>query len=172
MKLRRRDTGEEWTLGEGQLIGRLSECDLRLEDPSVSRRHARVERDPAGVSEWRLVDLGSSNGCFHNGRRGASFPLRPGDLVTFGSVPCDVVGDEGDSNPSSLAAEAATSETELSAVHRERSRIRSELRRGSRSRGLGDLDQQPLGVKLLALGIALAVLVGVTLLVRWLSGLA
>jgi len=92
--------------------------------------------------------------------------------VTFGSVPCDVVGDEGDSNPSSLAAEAATSETELSAVHRERSRIRSELRRGSRSRGLGDLDQQPLGVKLLALGIALAVLVGVTLLVRWLSGLA
>ncbi len=40
------------------LIGRAEECDIRIEDPSVSRRHARLHFG----EELRIVDLGSSNG--------------------------------------------------------------------------------------------------------------
>lgn len=45
-------------------IGRDGGCDLVLTDLTVSRRHARLERDGAG---WRLEDLGSTNGTRLNG---------------------------------------------------------------------------------------------------------
>ena len=46
------------------MLGRGTDCDLRLVDPGVSRHHAelRVEDD-----EVVLVDLGSTNGTFVNG---------------------------------------------------------------------------------------------------------
>ncbi|HEV8247317.1 MAG TPA: sigma 54-interacting transcriptional regulator [Polyangiaceae bacterium] len=45
------DTGEF-------LIGRSEECEIHIDDPSVSRRHARLEVGPV----LRIVDLGSANG--------------------------------------------------------------------------------------------------------------
>jgi pSer/pThr/pTyr-binding forkhead associated (FHA) protein len=41
------------------IVGRATECDVQLAENSVSRRHARVYRQPDG---WRVVDLGSRNG--------------------------------------------------------------------------------------------------------------
>ncbi|MGN1073271.1 MAG: sigma 54-interacting transcriptional regulator [Bradymonadia bacterium] len=42
-------------------IGSHPDCDFSLEDPSISRQHARIELDEAG---YRLVDLGSKNGTY------------------------------------------------------------------------------------------------------------
>ena len=65
-------------------IGRDSRCDLLIEDTTVSRWHARLER---AAGRWLLTDLGSTNGTRLNGWRvGQPVPVRAGDLVTFGSA--------------------------------------------------------------------------------------
>ena len=65
-------------------IGRAGECDLVLTDTTVSRLHARLDRDGAG---WRLQDLGSTNGTRLNGWLVSSpVPVQAGDQVSFGAV--------------------------------------------------------------------------------------
>ena len=68
--------------GETMLVGRSRECDLRVDDPNVSRRHAELRRDPGGG--WVIADLGSTNGVKVNGRRVDSALLSPGDEVLLG----------------------------------------------------------------------------------------
>jgi pSer/pThr/pTyr-binding forkhead associated (FHA) protein len=48
------------------LIGRQKGAQILLEGPKVSRRHARIF---LGNNEFRVEDLGSSNGTFLNGER-------------------------------------------------------------------------------------------------------
>lgn len=67
--------------GDSMLIGRSRECDVRIDDPNVSRKHAELRRDG---EEWSVVDLGSTNGIRVNGRRVESARLSPGDEITFG----------------------------------------------------------------------------------------
>ena len=65
-------------------IGRRSDCDLRIADLSVSRLHAQLDRTEDG---WLLSDLGSHNGTRLNGWRVREpVPVRPGDVVQFGSA--------------------------------------------------------------------------------------
>ena len=65
-------------------IGRDRDCDLFINDMTVSRLHARLARDDQG---WVLTDLGSTNGTRLNGWRvRAAVPVRSGDLILFGSV--------------------------------------------------------------------------------------
>jgi hypothetical protein len=63
------------------LLGRGTDCDLRLVDPGVSRHHAelRVEED-----QVVLVDLGSTNGTFVNGQPVRRVVLTDGTNVTLG----------------------------------------------------------------------------------------
>lgn len=65
------------------VVGRADNCDLRLEDSSVSSEHARLVRDSAG---WRVVNLLSTNGTFVNDRKVSSSALANGDRVRFGRV--------------------------------------------------------------------------------------
>jgi DNA-directed RNA polymerase subunit RPC12/RpoP len=78
----------EWTR-----IGRSLAADVRLDDPTVSRRHALIVRHPEGV---RLLDDRSLNGVFVNDARVESRVLKDGDEVIIGryrvtmiSVPAD-----------------------------------------------------------------------------------
>lgn len=68
-----------WTVGRGQ------ENDLILDDQWISRNHAILQTTDTG--DFYLIDLGSRNGTFVNGRR-VSIPvtLRNGDQVTFGKT--------------------------------------------------------------------------------------
>ncbi|MEZ4471503.1 MAG: FHA domain-containing protein [bacterium] len=61
--------------GRVATIGRHPDCDLRLLDPSISRRHAQVLLGPAGVT---ITDLGSSAGIYANDRHVQEATLRPG----------------------------------------------------------------------------------------------
>jgi two-component system cell cycle response regulator len=63
-------------------FGRSSECDVCVEDPGVSRRHARVMRSPDGG--FCVEDLGSTNGSFVGMRRTSLSELSSGDHVQLG----------------------------------------------------------------------------------------
>ncbi len=65
------------------VIGRGSDCDLALEEPGLSRRHAIVETLPEGLF---LRDLGSANGSFLNGTRVRDAALKHGDQIVLDSV--------------------------------------------------------------------------------------
>ena len=65
------------------VIGRSRECDVRLADTNVSRRHAELRQD--GATYW-LVDLGSTNGTDLNGRHVEREKLSDGDVITIGST--------------------------------------------------------------------------------------
>jgi len=69
-------------------IGRASskaDWEVSLQDPSVSRPHARLELID---TNWMLYDLGSANGTLVNGTpvNEKGRVLRDGDVITFGST--------------------------------------------------------------------------------------
>jgi len=67
------------------LIGRGKDNDIVLLEQDVSREHARLQHGPQG---WTLIDLGTTNGTFVNGKRLPAqdpYLLRPGDRITIGS---------------------------------------------------------------------------------------
>jgi predicted RNA-binding Zn-ribbon protein involved in translation (DUF1610 family) len=66
----------EWTR-----IGRSLAADVRFDDPTVSRRHALVVRQPDGV---RVLDDRSLNGVFVNGARIEGKVLQDGDEIIVG----------------------------------------------------------------------------------------
>jgi transcriptional regulator with PAS, ATPase and Fis domain len=67
----------------GELVlGREEACTVRLEGSDVSRRHAVIERQPAGGLQIR--DLGSRNGVRVNGKPVPAAPLEAGDVVRIG----------------------------------------------------------------------------------------
>jgi pSer/pThr/pTyr-binding forkhead associated (FHA) protein len=71
-------------LGTGVMhIGRGLSADLRLDEKSVSRRHAMLVHRPTGP---RLLDDRSSNGTFVNGRQIVQADLHNGDVLVLGRV--------------------------------------------------------------------------------------
>lgn len=66
----------------GIVVGRGQEADLVVDDPAVSRRHARVAAGPGGG--FHIEDLGSANGTFVAGRRVKLAPLSSGDAIQLG----------------------------------------------------------------------------------------
>jgi hypothetical protein len=66
----------EWTR-----IGRSLAADVRFDDPTVSRRHALIVRQPDGV---RVLDDRSLNGVFVNGARIEGQTLKDGDEILVG----------------------------------------------------------------------------------------
>lgn len=66
----------EWTR-----IGRSLAADVRFDDPTVSRRHALIVRQPDGL---RVLDDRSLNGVFVNGERVKWSTLADGDEIVIG----------------------------------------------------------------------------------------
>ena len=67
--------------GSRVVLGRSRDCDVTLDDPNVSRRHAELRREGG---TWVVADLGSTNGVKVNGRRVNDHPLTPGDEIVLG----------------------------------------------------------------------------------------
>jgi pSer/pThr/pTyr-binding forkhead associated (FHA) protein len=63
-------------------IGRHSDNDLTIQDPSVSRQHAEIHRKRDG--SFTITDLGSVNGVFVNQKKIESATLADGDIVEIG----------------------------------------------------------------------------------------
>jgi FHA domain/Zinc-ribbon containing domain len=78
------ENGEQRTIAltrEWTRVGRSLAADVRFDDPTVSRRHALIVRNPDGV---RLLDDRSLNGVFVNGSRVDGKTLQDGDEIIVG----------------------------------------------------------------------------------------
>lgn len=75
--------GTEYPLEKTELqLGRDLSNDIVINDPEVSRRHARLILQSEG---YILEDLGSTNGTFIRGQRlAAPVVLKPGESITIG----------------------------------------------------------------------------------------
>jgi pSer/pThr/pTyr-binding forkhead associated (FHA) protein len=84
MRFRLRYLHHDLELSEGQfVVGRSAACQLSLDDPLVSRRHAMLVVTDWGVT---LEDLDSRNGVIVNDQRiSRPTPLQPGDRIVIGS---------------------------------------------------------------------------------------
>lgn len=76
----------EFELAPGtHLAGRARDAQVSIDDPAVSRYHARIVVAARGVAT--VEDLGSRNGTYLNGQRLAAVaPLHEGDRVRIGPV--------------------------------------------------------------------------------------
>jgi hypothetical protein len=75
-------TGEAFPLERTQTtVGRTPDCDIFLDDVTVSRRHAIVAR---GANGFTIEDLGSLNGTFLNRHRIEKADLENGDELQIG----------------------------------------------------------------------------------------
>jgi pSer/pThr/pTyr-binding forkhead associated (FHA) protein len=70
------------------IVGRSPTCDVRIDDRTVSRRHAKLVR--AGRRIW-VEDLESSNGTYLNGKPTRCASLAPGDVLCFGKLTVRIV---------------------------------------------------------------------------------
>lgn len=86
-------------------IGRLATAHLSLEDDRISRIHAVVEVSPEGAVS--IIDMGSAEGTFVNGKKVSRSPLRPGDSVGVGGLRL-VLEAPGAAAPAPAPAPAAT----------------------------------------------------------------
>jgi ABC transport system ATP-binding/permease protein len=65
------------------VVGRSEEANLRIDDASISRAHARLDGDE---QQWTISDLDSINGIMINGQRRDDYLLKSGDVIELGVV--------------------------------------------------------------------------------------
>lgn len=76
--------GECWPIGAASLfIGRSGQCDVTVNDPTVSRRHCEIYAQNGSI---HLRDLGSSNLTLVNGQPVKSTQIQPGNRITVGTA--------------------------------------------------------------------------------------
>jgi pSer/pThr/pTyr-binding forkhead associated (FHA) protein len=71
--------------GRPAVVGRGRQCEIPIEDDTVSSRHARLEVNAQG-QRVTVTDLHSSNGTFINGSRINSGQAELGDVLRFGNA--------------------------------------------------------------------------------------
>jgi serine/threonine-protein kinase len=105
-------TGRRIALPEGEfVVGRETDCQLVLDDPQASRRHAVFVRRSTSLE---VKDLGSRNGVLVNSARVQSALLRVGDRVQVGSITFKVLPATTPRPPVSSSNKTAQAPTALS----------------------------------------------------------
>src|SRR5690349_16740707 len=75
--------GARYPLADSPMVlGRGNDCDIRINDHSVSRRHARIQ---PGADGYYAVDLQSTNGTFVNDVPASICKLKDGDYLRVGN---------------------------------------------------------------------------------------
>jgi predicted component of type VI protein secretion system len=128
MPFRLRHLQHDFELGLGEFaIGRSPECQLSLDDPLVSRKHALLVVSPESVL---IKDLGSRNGVVVNGTKiDTSRVLLDGDRIVIGSQEMTIMSRPAATSPQYVRRTTTGAQT-LSSMSRphslEPSRIPSE----------------------------------------------
>jgi len=78
--------------GQTVTIGRLTTCDVPLDDEAASRRHCALYGREGGCV---VADLQSANGTFVNDQRVSTVDVQPGDRIRIGGTVFECVGAGG-----------------------------------------------------------------------------
>lgn len=81
--------GHNFSVPGAATIGRAPECALRVDEPGLSRAHARLIPTDEGL---QIEDLGSTNGSFVNGHRVVRGLAQVGDEVGFDTLRFRLIG--------------------------------------------------------------------------------
>jgi pSer/pThr/pTyr-binding forkhead associated (FHA) protein len=84
-------SGRNFPLLGPMTVGRASECNLRLDEQGMSRKHARMIPTADGV---QIEDLGSTNGSYINDRRVLRGEAKAGDEIGFDTLRFRLVSSE------------------------------------------------------------------------------
>lgn len=74
---------EQDLTAELYVVGRSEEANFRIDHPSISRAHARIDLESG---KWTISDLDSINGIFINGFKKDDYVLKAGDIIRLGTV--------------------------------------------------------------------------------------
>jgi diguanylate cyclase (GGDEF)-like protein len=78
------EAGSVYRLGASTVLGRSLDCEIRIAEVGVSRRHALIEQQ--GSIDYVLQDLGSRNGTTVRGRQITKCRLTDGDRIGIGPI--------------------------------------------------------------------------------------
>lgn len=112
------------TLQSDVIIGRSSDCNLRIASNQVSRHHCKIIVTPSQV---RVMDLGSANGTFLNGEllpankqvpisSGAQISIGPARFVARFEIPPEAVGAPASTKEIPIVPEGMTAAEALAAA--------------------------------------------------------
>ncbi|MEM1213798.1 MAG: SpoIIE family protein phosphatase [Planctomycetota bacterium] len=125
------------------VVGRSRDADLRLDDSTVSRRHAELRwadgsDDTQDAAGWRIIDLGSQNGVWVGDERVAEAELRADQPVRLGAFTLHLLVDQA-----SAGEDDGTEELERTLVWQEDSSGFGGLAAGggAQGRGVAALDE-------------------------------
>ena len=76
---------ESYPVRECTVLGRSKKCDIYINNPYLSKEHARITFEE---DKFYIEDLGSTNGTYLNGKELGSRPVRlkDNDKITFGDI--------------------------------------------------------------------------------------
>lgn len=76
---------ESYSVRESTTLGRSKKCDIYINNPYLSKEHARIT---FVEDKFYIEDLGSTNGTYVNGKELGSRPVRlkDNDKITFGDL--------------------------------------------------------------------------------------
>ena len=122
--------------GDEVIIGRDPDCELTLDDVTLSRKHAKIALH---FNDLAIEDLGSANGVFVNGVQEKKSVLRVEDRLTLGKVEMRLRRATGMSDSTAMTARSQPSALSMMPVPsrtdsaRSRISISSQLMYGSHS---------------------------------------
>jgi DNA-binding NtrC family response regulator len=123
-------TGQVYHMDRERItIGRHPDNDVSLPDPHVSSRHADIY---FADGEYRIKDLGSTNGTFVDGRRVVEAPFSFGSNLKLGPFTL-TLGARGEAEEPLEAVEALTGLVDLVGTSRAMQRVYSLIRRAAKS---------------------------------------
>lgn len=88
---------------ERTVFGRSRKADLVFDEDTLSREHAAIRYESG---RFVLEDLGSANGCRHNGRAAHNVDLHHGDTIQFGRIRMKFILEARDPDPRTQVLDA------------------------------------------------------------------
>lgn len=110
--------GQRFELGDAAIVGREGSVDVKIPEPSVSRRHCHIFRKRGGY--W-VTDLGATNPTRVNGIQVKASPLLEGDLLSIGELVLKLLGPRNPENALVAALIDQASKDQLTGLSNRRS---------------------------------------------------